>query len=845
MTRRRLGAAVALGILLYAAALVLVLTDDLGDRRTLVVLLFAAGVVFTITGAIAAARRPRNATGAQMLAVGLVWSLGSLQAADDSFVFTLGFALSALAFVPFTWLILSYPTGRLPRDDRWIVAAVAAIVTLGPLSVVLTDSTPITGCADCPESAFVLSDDAGLARAASLAYALLAAAAALGVFVRLVRRYRASTPPLRRVIGPVYLFTLEALVALIAGGLVSTVSDSAALWLEHLALVSLALMPVAFLAGILRTRLARAGIADLAIALGNGTPLRDALADALGDPSLRLAYWSAQREEWVDGEGMTLAEPIARGANAATVVNHGGTRVAALVHDRTLAEQRELVDAVAATAGLAFEKERLQAELRAQYRFLETIIDTAPSLLTVVDTEGRIRNFNRAVEIASGLEGRTRVEGRHFWEVFIDPAEREAMIERFRAAAPDFPATEYENTFMNANGQERVIAWHSAPLLDESGDVVRVIAGGIDITERKRRELDLQRQRDFANAVADAIPSFIVIVDHDGAVVPAGANRAFLDAFSWALSKLEGTSFLELVADDDEFSARMAIAGAANGVPQSERESRWLTRDDQERIVAWTATPVLDQRGTARVLVSGADVTERARQEEEVRASRARIVAATDAARRRLERNLHDGAQQRLAALSLSLRLTESKLPVDVEAALESLAAARSELAQALDELRELARGLHPNVLTDRGLGPALEGLVVRSPIPVTIDIPAERFPPAIEAAAYYVAAEALANVVKYAQATEVRVRISGDDDGEVQSVVVEVVDDGIGGADPSRGSGLEGLEDRVESLDGVLEIESPRGGGTRIRATIPVARPESGPAEPGHGNPPSVAGPH
>ena len=265
----------------------------------------------------------------------------------------------------------------------------------------------------------------------------------------------------------------------------------------------------------------------------------------------------------------------------------------------------------------------------------------------------------------------------------------------------------------------------------------------------------------------------------------------------------------------------MAIAGAANGVPQAERESRWLTRDGRERIVAWTATPILDQWGTARVLLSGADVTERKRQEEEVRASRTRIVAATDAARRRLERNLHDGAQQRLAALSLSLRLAESRLTSDVDQAAEILLTARSELAQALEELRELARGLHPNVLTDRGLGPALEALVGRSPIPVAIDVPDERLPPAIEAAAYYVSAEALTNVVKYAGASEATVRVVQDD--EQGAVVVEVADDGVGGADPSLGSGLEGLVDRVETLDGAFEISSPPGGGTHIRATIPV----------------------
>ena len=827
MTRGRLAALVALAAVLYTGAFWLVLSDSLGERQTLVVLVVAAGVVFTVSGTIAASRRPHNRTGGQMLAVGLLWSLGALQASDNATLFTLGYALSGLAFIPFTQLVLSYPMGRLPERDRWIVLAVTMVVTLGPLSVVLVDPSPIPTCGDCPESAFLVADSDWLARAVPLAYALLAAAMASVVFMRLVHRYRAATPPLRRVVGPVYLFTLEALAALVAGGIVSAFSESAGLWLEHVALISLAFIPVAFLAGILRTRLARAGIADLAIALGNGMPLRDALADALGDPSLELAYWSAQRESWVDEEGRALSDPIAKGARAATFVEHGGQRVAALLHDRTLTHQRELVDAVAATASLAFEKERLQAEIRAQYRFLATIIDTAPSLLAVVDTEGRIRNFNRAVEAASGLEDRSHIEGRYFWDIFIDPDERDAMVERFHAAAPSFVASAYENAFTNAQGQERVIAWHSAPLADEHGNVVRIIAGGIDITDRKRREVELQRQWDFANAVASTIPSFVVVTDHDARIVPHGANRAFCDAFAWQVEDLVGGSFLDLVVDEDEFPARMAIAGAANGVPQTERESRWLTRDGRERTVAWTATPILDQWGAARVLLSGADVTERKRQEEEVRASRSRIVAATDAARRRLERNLHDGAQQRLAALALSLRLAEAKLETSADEAAQILVTARAELFEALEELRELARGLHPNVLTDRGLGPALEALVARSPIPVDVDVPTERFPPAIEAAAYYVTAEALANVVKYAGASEARVRIAEDEEGAV--VVAEIEDDGVGGADPALGSGLEGLVDRVETLDGSLEIVSPLGGGTRIRATIPLTARDLG----------------
>ena len=822
MSRGRLVAAVTAGVLLYASAAVLLVTGDHENPGLVVVIAVFAGLTFTIAGAFAAATRPENRTGAQMLTVGLLWSLGALEAADGSWPFTIGYLLSGVSFVAFAHLILSYPTGHMRPGDGRLVWGVLGIVLAGPLMVALLDPTPVPTCDDCPRSAILVVDSPAAARAAGLVLALGAAALGAVFIVRLVRRYHEATPPLRRVIGPVYLFTLVALVGLVASSIVATVSAYAGFVVELAALASLALMPAAFVAGVLRVRLARAGIADLAIAIGNGTPLRDALAEALGDPSLQLAYWSPERESWVDEEGRTLSDPIARGAHAATFVEQGGKRVAAILHDRTLTEQRELVDAVAATVSIAFEKERLQAEVRAQYRFLETIINTVPSLLSVVDTEGRFRNFNRAVEIASGLDDRARIDGAYFWDVFISDEEREAMIARFHEAAPDFAAAEYENSFTDAKGQERVIAWRTAPLHDERGDVVRIVAGGIDITDRKRREVDLQRQRDFANTVADTIPSFIVITDREGIVVPNGANRAFCDAFGTRVDELAGTSILELVDPADEFSARMAIAGAANGIAQTERETAWVGPDARELTIAWTATPILDQRGAARVLVSGVDVSERKRQEEEVRASRSRIVAATDAARRRLERNLHDGAQQRLAALSLSLRLAESRLPDDPVEAAELLKAARDELARALDELRELARGLHPNVLTDRGLGPALESLVVRSPFPVEVAVPDERLAPAIEAAAYYVAAEALANVAKYAHAASACVHITGDD--ERGEILVEVVDDGIGGADPSRGSGLKGLGDRVAALDGTLEVDSPPGAGTRIRARIPTA---------------------
>jgi signal transduction histidine kinase len=207
---------------------------------------------------------------------------------------------------------------------------------------------------------------------------------------------------------------------------------------------------------------------------------------------------------------------------------------------------------------------------------------------------------------------------------------------------------------------------------------------------------------------------------------------------------------------------------------------------------------------------------------DELQSSRARLVEVSMFERRRLERDLHDGAQQRLVALSLQLGLAKRRLEGgDERSAGAMLDAARDELARALEELRELARGIHPAVLTDRGLQAAIETLADRAPLPVTLDaMPPERLPAPVEAAAYFVVAEALTNVVKYAGASQAGVRIARDDG----FAVVEVRDDGIGGADPTGGTGLRGLADRLAALDGRLEVHSPPGAGTLVRAKVPCA---------------------
>ena len=206
---------------------------------------------------------------------------------------------------------------------------------------------------------------------------------------------------------------------------------------------------------------------------------------------------------------------------------------------------------------------------------------------------------------------------------------------------------------------------------------------------------------------------------------------------------------------------------------------------------------------------------------DELKASRIRIVEAADAERRRVERDLHDGTQQRLLSISMALGLAESKLDSDPEAARRVVREARASLGMALQELRELSQGIHPGILTERGLGPALQELAYAAPVPVDIEIPAGiRLPGPLEAGMYFVVAEALANVAKHASAGAASVRVTRRDG----HVVVEVCDDGVGGADPARGSGLRGLGDRVEALGGSFVVESTPAEGTQLRAEIPCA---------------------
>jgi PAS domain S-box-containing protein len=341
-----------------------------------------------------------------------------------------------------------------------------------------------------------------------------------------------------------------------------------------------------------------------------------------------------------------------------------------------------------------------------------------------------------------------------------------------------------------------------------------------------------RRQEGRLQALIDSSPLALVEFGMDTRI--RLWNPAAERIFGWSREEMLGRGGLPMAPPSKRAEAEDLFARVLAGEWVNDHETVRMRKDGTLVAVSIAAAPVKDTSG--RVLgnmVAYTDITERKAQEAEVHrlndelharvrelaASRARIVTAGDVERRRLERNLHDGAQQRLVAISFSLRLALAKLDFDPAGARAVLVDAGDELDLALEELRELARGLHPAILTDRGLRAAVETLAARSPIPVEIaEIPDERLPEHVEAAAYYLIAEALTNVAKYAHASTVRARVAAADG----NVVVEVSDNGVGGADPAAGSGLRGLADRVEALGGSLKAISPPAAGTAVRAEIP-----------------------
>jgi PAS domain S-box-containing protein len=308
----------------------------------------------------------------------------------------------------------------------------------------------------------------------------------------------------------------------------------------------------------------------------------------------------------------------------------------------------------------------------------------------------------------------------------------------------------------------------------------------------------------------------VVTMDADGNVM--GWNHAAEAIFGYTASEADGREMAELIVPPHLRDAhRRGLArflDSGRGVILDRRlELTGLRRDGSEFPVELTITRIA-LPGPPTFTGYLRDITERVTADRDLRASRARLVEVADAERKRIQRNLHDGAQQRITSVLLCL----GRLRAQADEPVELLDFAIDELAAGLDEIRTLAGGLHPALLSERGLAPALEELALRAPMAIELDaLPRERLPEAVEAAAYYVVAEALANVQKHARARRVVVSVTAEEHG----LDVRVGDDGVGGADLD-GNGLRGLADRVEALGGRLSVESPRNGGTVLRAAIP-----------------------
>ena len=562
------------GAFAASAALLFALSNEaiggeLGEPLVIAVLSDWVTASYIVCGLIAWWRRPASRLGLLMIGAGFANVLSTLSWTTNEFGYTIGQALDFVPAVLFLHVALAWPEGRLHGrfERRLVVAAYATAIGLELLRMSLGGFGPLNllEVVDNPE----LSAQFTRLQLVTMSGFCFAA---LGI---LVERRRRHGPQLRRPVTLLVDAFALGLIMIAALYLSHVVEGPAIPQLRWAVFATLGLAPIAFLVALLDARLARASVADFFIELeADPAPadLRDALARALRDPSLELAYWLPDFASYADEGGRPLELSDGDARRATTLIDRDGDHVAALVHDPALLEEPELLDGVTAAAGIALENGRLHAELRARL--------------------------------------------------------------------------------------------------------------------------------------------------------------------------------------------------------------------------------------------------------EELRGSRARIVAAGQSERKRLERNLHDGAQQRLIALSLELGMLEASLEGKPDAR-RRLDLARREIAQSLEELRDVSRGLHPAVVSGHGLAVGLEQLAARAPVPVRLDVHVDgRLEEPLEVAAFYLVSESLANVGKHARATGATVDVSLADG----RLVVEVADDGVGGADTERGSGLRGLADRVEALGGSLRVWSPAGGGTRLRAEIPCA---------------------
>lgn len=438
-------------------------------------------------------------------------------------------------------------------------------------------------------------------------------------------------------------------------------------------------------------------------------------------------------------------------------------------------------------------------------------------------TEFRTLTEQLTLSRGEGLPGRVWLSGEPLWVADVPtdstfPRAHAAIAAGFRAAF-GFP--------IRSGGE--VLGVMEFFTHDEGEPDEHLLASAVVLGSQigqcvvRRKAEDAVRASEVRNrAILDAALDAVITMNHRGEVLEF--NRAAEQIFGYAASEVVGREMAALIVppslrEQHRRGLGRYLTTELSTVLDTRLEITALRADGSEFPVELTITRIAVP-GPAIFTGHVRDITERRRAEVELRRSRARIVEAADEERRRIELNLHDGAQQHLVSLALKLRNIAESLEDEPAVAHGLLRQAELELAVAVEALRELAHGIHPAVLSERGLRPALEGLAAGSPLALRIEqLPEDRFPPPVEVAAYYLVAEALTNALKHAQASGAWVRVGAED----ELAVIEVADDGVGGATLERGRGLTGLVDRIEALGGRLTVDSPPGAGTRIRAEIPA----------------------
>jgi PAS domain S-box-containing protein len=503
-------------------------------------------------------------------------------------------------------------------------------------------------------------------------------------------------------------------------------------------------------------------------------------------------------------------------------------------------------------------------------RDAERTFDLSVDLLCIAGTDGYFKRVNPAFVRTLGYS-QEELLSRPYLSM-VHPDDRAATREVVLALARGDEVVQFENRYLCRDGSPRWLEWSSRPMPEEG----LIYSAGRDVTDRRRAEeklVEAQRlietSRDELRLLADeqaALRRVATLVAQGRSPTRvfhavAAEVGGLLGAERTSLMRYEPDGTVTVVAGHGDLGgpppdvARVTLQGESISA-QVQRTGAPARVDTYEGAPGSLAallrefgfrssagTPIVVAGRLWGVIVASwkeeqalsADVEERMAQftelvataianadtRAELTASRARVVAAGDETRRRIERNLHDGTQQRLVALALELRAVEARLPDDLEEIRADLSQAATGLAGAVEDLQEIARGIHPAILSRGGLGAALRTLARRAGVPVELDLRAERpLPGPVDVAAYYVVSEALTNAAKHAQASVVHVELKAED----SIVELAIRDDGVGGADPERGSGLIGLRDRVEALGGTIEIASALGHGTSVVVTIPLA---------------------